>query len=488
MESRLPTIGGDSGSWGRVLNDFLSVEHNADGTQKTLPITEGGTGATTAAAALSALGGDNASNKSTDAALGGASPSDTLYPSQKAARAFVMTRASGIGLPAAVRRRLFDPAVTFTVLTIPAATGNATTDTANCQAAITTAKASATATHRFVLFFPAGTYLVNAKMDVSNTQGIDFQGEGPNLSIINCATTGQAVIYAGGCDTLIRDLQLNQQSVSGGDYAIHMDAGQGWTSTWHYMCVYNCLLTASSKAAIGIGTHEMEAVYLVKCHCVSTSGSIGAIFGHNYAGNAVGSCLYVIDCVAENLVGMGLQWSSIGGCANDLCVISGGIFNGGQCYSFATTVAYADIVSSPADTHPNTNFSGTLTYDGSNPCNLTTGNNLVVSGTYNGRPWFYWNDGAHPYALYFDGTNWIWRRTAHYGTTIPDNADTNYWVTTGDPATWSTGVTFNPVGAATGVLTVTFYDEIRFLIDNQPYLEHGALALFNKSRLIASRW
>ncbi|HUD20872.1 MAG TPA: hypothetical protein VMQ44_02285 [Candidatus Saccharimonadales bacterium] len=32
--SRLPTPGGDSGTWGTILNDYLSVEHNADGTLK----------------------------------------------------------------------------------------------------------------------------------------------------------------------------------------------------------------------------------------------------------------------------------------------------------------------------------------------------------------------------------------------------------------------------------------------------------------------
>jgi hypothetical protein len=32
--SRLPTPGSDSGTWGAILNDFLSVEHNTDGTLK----------------------------------------------------------------------------------------------------------------------------------------------------------------------------------------------------------------------------------------------------------------------------------------------------------------------------------------------------------------------------------------------------------------------------------------------------------------------
>jgi len=32
--SRLPTVGGDDNTWGNILNDFLEVEHNADGTLK----------------------------------------------------------------------------------------------------------------------------------------------------------------------------------------------------------------------------------------------------------------------------------------------------------------------------------------------------------------------------------------------------------------------------------------------------------------------
>src|SRR5664280_1437005 len=32
--ARLPTPGGDDGNWGTILNDFLSQEHNADGSLK----------------------------------------------------------------------------------------------------------------------------------------------------------------------------------------------------------------------------------------------------------------------------------------------------------------------------------------------------------------------------------------------------------------------------------------------------------------------
>jgi hypothetical protein len=72
--TRLPTPGSDSGTWGEILNDFLAVEHGSDGTLKsvarpgansditslgglTTPLSaaQGGTGASTAAAAFTAL-------------------------------------------------------------------------------------------------------------------------------------------------------------------------------------------------------------------------------------------------------------------------------------------------------------------------------------------------------------------------------------------------------------------------------------------------
>lgn len=41
--ARLPTPGGDEGAWGDVLNEYLEVEHNTDGTHKTdyLPLSGG---------------------------------------------------------------------------------------------------------------------------------------------------------------------------------------------------------------------------------------------------------------------------------------------------------------------------------------------------------------------------------------------------------------------------------------------------------------
>jgi len=34
MSERLPQVGGDQGDWGTILNNYLLVSHNADGTLK----------------------------------------------------------------------------------------------------------------------------------------------------------------------------------------------------------------------------------------------------------------------------------------------------------------------------------------------------------------------------------------------------------------------------------------------------------------------
>lgn len=40
--ARLPTLGGDDGTWGQVLNDFLTVSHDNDGTLKSSALTDAG--------------------------------------------------------------------------------------------------------------------------------------------------------------------------------------------------------------------------------------------------------------------------------------------------------------------------------------------------------------------------------------------------------------------------------------------------------------
>jgi len=76
--ARLPIVGSDDGTWGDILNDYLKVEHNADGTQKTLPLTKGGTGATDSTTARTNLGAIARIQDASDVAISSPSQGDTL--------------------------------------------------------------------------------------------------------------------------------------------------------------------------------------------------------------------------------------------------------------------------------------------------------------------------------------------------------------------------------------------------------------------------
>ena len=64
----------------------------------TIALSQGGTGATTASGALTNLGAEASANKSTATDLGSTNPSDILYPSQKAVKAYVDAQSAAAGV------------------------------------------------------------------------------------------------------------------------------------------------------------------------------------------------------------------------------------------------------------------------------------------------------------------------------------------------------------------------------------------------------
>ena len=86
---------------GNVLNSSLtSVGTITTGVWSgtTIAITKGGTGATTATAALTNLGAEPTANKSTATDLGSTNPSDILFPSQKAVKTYVDMQSANAGV------------------------------------------------------------------------------------------------------------------------------------------------------------------------------------------------------------------------------------------------------------------------------------------------------------------------------------------------------------------------------------------------------
>src|ERR1035437_9832298 len=91
MTARLPNIDGDENDWGTVLNDFLDVSHNADGTLQSGIVADSQI-ASGAAINPTKINGtaEVQTNKSTDGTM--AANSDTLYPTQKAVKTYTDTK------------------------------------------------------------------------------------------------------------------------------------------------------------------------------------------------------------------------------------------------------------------------------------------------------------------------------------------------------------------------------------------------------------
>lgn len=76
--ARLPTPGGDDGTWGSVLNDYLKQSHNTDGTIKASAVSASGAEVTTNKGAANGYAPLNASSKVPVVNL----PDPTLYVQQ----------------------------------------------------------------------------------------------------------------------------------------------------------------------------------------------------------------------------------------------------------------------------------------------------------------------------------------------------------------------------------------------------------------------
>jgi len=151
--SRLPTPGSDDGQWGNILNDYLGVSHNSDGTLKSASVSSAG-----ALTSGSAAGGD----------LSGTLPNPTVAKvngvtvSGTPASGKVLTASSA---SAASWQSPTTNAWQFNVKSAPynAAGDGTTNDTAAIQAAIDAAATYAAANNGYAeVLFPPATYLVSS--------------------------------------------------------------------------------------------------------------------------------------------------------------------------------------------------------------------------------------------------------------------------------------------------------------------------------------
>lgn len=150
MTAQLPTPGGDAGTWGNILNEFLLVSHNSDGTLQGSAITEAGGLTSSQVGAASGVASLNGSGQVPIAQLGSGTGSTSNYLRGDGTWAVPSGSGGGINPPAGdLGGSTTTPTVVSTHLTtaLPVAQGG--TGQSTQQAAIDALAGSVT----------AGTYL-----------------------------------------------------------------------------------------------------------------------------------------------------------------------------------------------------------------------------------------------------------------------------------------------------------------------------------------
>lgn len=211
--ARLPVPGSDDGTWGDILNEYLSVEHNSDGTQKTVPLSKGGTGATDASTARTNLGLGTSATKDTGTTAGTVAAGDDSRitgAAQKASNLSDLASAStartnlGLGSAATTASSAYDPS------------GSAAAAQAAAIAASQPLDSELTAI---------------AGLTSAADKGIQFTGAG-TAATFDLTTAGKALIYDASADA-----QLTTLGVTAAGKAILDDAN-----------------AAAQRTTLGLGT------------------------------------------------------------------------------------------------------------------------------------------------------------------------------------------------------------------------------------------
>lgn len=207
--SRLPTPGSDNGVWGSILNDFLSVEHNADGSLK---IRSDGT--------LSGFYSKPGTGiPKTDLA---SSVQTSLNQAGTAVQSSSVGQASGVAaldsgglVPSAQLGNPLTAALTdkggqvFNVKAYGAKGNGSTDDTTAIQTAINAATTGG------VVYLPPGTYNVTQTLTIT-TSGVSLVGAGPGATTIQTPAGSEtvAVILVGNGSTTCADVQINDLRIA----------------------------------------------------------------------------------------------------------------------------------------------------------------------------------------------------------------------------------------------------------------------------------
>lgn len=277
--ARLPIEGSDNGTWGGILNDFLSVEHNSDGTLK-----QSGTIA----------------SKANDSAVVHNTGNETIADTKTfTSPPIVPTPTSNLH---AATKAYTDSAVSNTTLYANVAEYGAvgdgvTDDTTAIQAAIDSGLP-------VWLPKPSSKYIITDTLDLRDNDGLAFVGENPQNTIIQQNTDNIPVLRAGGQRQCIRGLRLQFSSAqdSANTSSIGIEAWHLYESVIDRVYIYQTqtgiYMPQVDATGTNLNTFFSNTVSNVRITKFSSyginlpsynAGSTGCVFSNIYISNLEGS-------------------------------------------------------------------------------------------------------------------------------------------------------------------------------------------------------
>lgn len=288
--ARLPVDHGDPDVWGEILNTYLTVGHNPDGTHNI---------GTTLSPGLIQLSGDLSGNAWSPVvtAIHG-----VAVPSSPAAGQYLVATS-----PTTAAWQSPTSASTVNVRDAQyGATGNGTTDdTVAIDSALTAAGSGG------VVYFPAGTYLISAALSVPSS--VTLHGDGVNSTVIKQSSTSANAVTAVSSTALkIADMQFYGPS-SGTGVGISIS---GSPTSYAYL---------RNVRVAHFGSDGIDVVDPIVSRFDNVVSALNSGHGFNIGGASAGSggtsCAFTACyALANTQAGFylnNLQYSNLSGCASD---------------------------------------------------------------------------------------------------------------------------------------------------------------------------
>lgn len=203
---RLPQVGGDNSSWGHILNDYLLVEHNADGTLK---IRSEGIPATIAdgsivASKLSSSINSNLSSAQTavQSVNGKSGTSVTLNAGDVSA---IASSVPVVTKPTIGMHSVMDS-------TYGATGDGSTNDSAAIQAAINAANTAGGG----VVYFPPGVYRIGTRIELKSS--VSLLGAGREFTRLRAMSGLTTAVVVGLSGAAVSNIAISKLSIDG-DYS-----------------------------------------------------------------------------------------------------------------------------------------------------------------------------------------------------------------------------------------------------------------------------